>query len=143
MVALKPYKRLVNVCKCILRESRDMYTKLPCESLSSFHKTCEKLVKMLEKKPILILMLCRLKIAKMQFIVVYIRKFREFRKYIKATKMSLVSGQNRCGDALFSAIFFLCQQGNTCIRGDQFPIYKVWWLREASQIRQTFIPLCE
>ena len=29
--------------------------------------------------------------------------------------------------------------------GTKFPIYKVWWLREASQIRQTFIPLglCE
>ena len=27
--------------------------------------------------------------------------------------------------------------------GTKFPIYKVRWLREASQIRQTFIPLCE
>ena len=25
----------------------------------------------------------------------------------------------------------------------KFPIHKVWWLREASQIGQTFIPLCE
>ena len=25
----------------------------------------------------------------------------------------------------------------------KFPIYKVWWLREASQIRQTFIPIGE
>ena len=28
-----------------------------------------------------------------------------------------------------------------CIAGTKFPIHKVWWLREASQIRQTFIPL--
>ena len=27
--------------------------------------------------------------------------------------------------------------------GTKFPMYKVWWLREASQIGQTFIPLCE
>ena len=27
--------------------------------------------------------------------------------------------------------------------GTKFPIYKVWWPREASQTRQTFIPLCE
>ena len=24
--------------------------------------------------------------------------------------------------------------------GTKFPIYKVWWLREASQIAQTFMP---
>ena len=28
-------------------------------------------------------------------------------------------------------------------KGTKFPIYKVWWIREAPQIRQTFIPLCE
>ena len=27
--------------------------------------------------------------------------------------------------------------------GTKFPIYKVCWLREASQIGQMFIPLCE
>ena len=27
--------------------------------------------------------------------------------------------------------------------GTKFLIYKVWWVKEASQIRQTFIPLCE
>ena len=34
-----------------------------------------------------------------------------------------------------------------CISGywnqSKFPIHKVWWLREASEIGQTFIPLCE
>ena len=28
-------------------------------------------------------------------------------------------------------------------RDHYFPLCKVWWLREASQIGQTFIPLCE
>ena len=36
---------------------------------------------------------------------------------------------------------------DTCIRGywnqTKFPIHKVWWLGEASQIRKTFIPLCK
>ena len=27
--------------------------------------------------------------------------------------------------------------------GTKFPIHKVWWLREASEIGQTFIHLCE
>ena len=41
-------------------------------------------------------------------------------------------------------ILFGGQQGNYDAHeyaGTQFPIHKVWWLREASQIRQTFIPL--
>ena len=43
----------------------------------------------------------------------------------------------------FQVFFFFCQQGNTryiVYAGTKFPIYKVWWLREASQIRHTFIP---
>ena len=39
-----------------------------------------------------------------------------------------------------------CQQGNTWYmhtRGTKLPIYQVWWLRESSQIVQTFVPLCE
>ena len=44
----------------------------------------------------------------------------------------------------FSAIFFFWPAGKYvihCIRVDQIShVYKVWWLREASQIRQTFIP---
>ena len=36
---------------------------------------------------------------------------------------------------------------DTCTRGywneTKFSIHKVWWLREASQIGQTLIPLCE
>ena len=55
--------------------------------------------------------------------------------------------QNRCGDAgFFSRPYF--DFANREIRdtlhtGTIFPRKKVWWLREASQIRQTFIPLCE
>ena len=51
--------------------------------------------------------------------------------------------QNRCGDVfvfLWFFVGFFCQQGNmSCIvyAGTKFPIYKVWWLREASQIGQT------
>ena len=75
----------------------------------------------------------------------------------KANKKSLrflVIGrlQNQCGDVFFffffffSAIIFFCQQGymwDIVYAGTKFPIHKVWWLREASQNRQTFIPLRE
>ena len=41
----------------------------------------------------------------------------------------------------------LKQYMTSCMQGywnqTKFPIHKVWWLREASQIGQTFIPLCE
>ena len=42
--------------------------------------------------------------------------------------------------------FFFANQWNIwyiVYTGTKFPIYKVWWLREATQIRQTLIPLCE
>ena len=43
--------------------------------------------------------------------------------------------------------FLLIDGLQNCIRGywnqTKFPIHKVWWLREATQIGQTFIPLCE
>ena len=51
--------------------------------------------------------------------------------------------QNRCGDTFFSSLYFwyfFSQQGT---RWPNFPLYKVWWLREASQIGQTFITQCE
>ena len=66
--------------------------------------------------------------------------------------------QNRCGDAfyLFICLLFIFKYflptseivRDACIRGyhwnqTKFPIHKVWWLREASQIGQTFIPLYE
>ena len=50
---------------------------------------------------------------------------------------------------LFFVFFFLPTNEirDTCIRGywnqTKFPIHKVWWLREGSQVGQTFIPLCE
>ena len=56
--------------------------------------------------------------------------------------------QNRCSDAFiifFGNLFLFCQQGKYMIHvytGTKYH-YKVWWLREASQIGQTFIPLCE
>ena len=46
-------------------------------------------------------------------------------------------------------LFFLptSEIRDTCIRGywnqTKFPKQKVWWLREAAQIGQMFIPLCE
>ena len=48
-----------------------------------------------------------------------------------------------CAVMLF---FFFGQHGKYVIHvyvGTKFPMYKVWWLREASQIGKTFIPLCE
>ena len=64
--------------------------------------------------------------------------------------------QNRCGDVFGFLIFFLnlffwptseLRDTCTCIHGywnqTKLPIHKVWWLREASQIGQTFIPPCE
>ena len=54
--------------------------------------------------------------------------------------------QNRCSDMLsfLGGIFFANRKicDNTWSAGTKFPIYKVRWLRQASQIRQTFIPLC-
>ena len=47
------------------------------------------------------------------------------------------------------SVFFSCgnlffgQEGNTWYAGTKFPLYKVWWLREASKIGQTLIPLCQ
>ena len=55
---------------------------------------------------------------------------------------------NCCGNAPFfvgNLIFFFYRP--MCVRGywnqTKFPRPKVSWLREASQIEQTFIPLCE
>ena len=57
--------------------------------------------------------------------------------------------QNRCGDTLFPLFlvfwyfsFFANREIRDTLytRGPNFPLYKVRWLREASQIRQTFIP---
>ena len=35
----------------------------------------------------------------------------------------------------------------TCTRGyrnqTKFPMHRVWWLREAAQFGQTFVPICE
>ena len=58
--------------------------------------------------------------------------------------------QNRCSNALFKVFFLLCfclvifffclrEIRDTCLRGDQISHDKVWWLREAPQIGQTFI----
>ena len=39
--------------------------------------------------------------------------------------------------------YYLCNPFKQFLyAGTKFPMYKVWWLREASQIEQTFIPLC-
>ena len=54
-----------------------------------------------------------------------------------------VKQENKTHAQLFNILF--CQQVNTwCIvyAGTKFPIYKVRWLWEASQIGQTFVPLC-
>ena len=72
-------------------------------------------------------------------------------------KMYPVSGvigrlQIRCGDALYCfgwgnlLSLFVMLTGKYVIHvyaGTKFPIHIVWWLREASQIGQTFIPLCD
>ena len=52
--------------------------------------------------------------------------------------------QNRCGNTLFGNPFSPTSEiRDTCIRGyrnqNKFPKHKVWWLKEAAQIRQTFI----
>ena len=73
---------------------------------------------------------------------------------IKHPKKSLVVSwlQNRCSYAFLGGIFVkeilpTTEIRDTCICGywnqTKFPIHKVWWLREASQTVQTFIPLCE
>ena len=57
--------------------------------------------------------------------------------------------QNRCGDTLFFPFFsrnlFFCHREiyDTYMYSmrTKFSMYKVWWLREALQIGQTFIPL--
>ena len=57
--------------------------------------------------------------------------------------------QNRCSDQFLGVIFFLptSEICDTCIcsywNQTKFPTHKVWWIREAAQIGQTFIPLCE
>ena len=54
--------------------------------------------------------------------------------------------QDRCGDAFFFCDLFFCQPVIYTIHGyavignqTKFSIHKVWWLREASLIGQTFI----
>ena len=75
-------------------------------------------------------------------------------EHLKAKKKKslrfLVIGrlQNRCGDALFFPSFFCFGPAGKYVihiiyAGTKCPMYKVWWLREASQISQTFILLCE
>ena len=48
---------------------------------------------------------------------------------------------------IFSPFLQTSEIRDTCIPGywnqSKFPVHKVWWLREASQIGQTFIPRCE
>ena len=78
---------------------------------------------------------------------VYLRK-----SIAKAKKQkSLVSGHRSASKSVRWHVFFLSlflvffsQQGTMWYmytRWPNFPLYKVWWLREASQIGQTFIPL--
>ena len=43
----------------------------------------------------------------------------------------------------FGRFFSASREIRDTYAGTKFPIYKVWWLREASQIRQIFILLCE
>ena len=52
--------------------------------------------------------------------------------------------QGRCGDALFLPTWkYVIHLIVYAARGPNLLLYKVWWLREASQIRQTFILKCE
>ena len=57
----------------------------------------------------------------------------------KANKKSLrflvIGLKNQC--------MLTCRPISGCWNQTKFPSHKVWWLREASQIRQTFMPLCE
>ena len=43
----------------------------------------------------------------------------------------------------WGVIYHFVDNREICDTGRDFPLYKVWWLREASQIGQMFIPLCE
>ena len=68
---------------------------------------------------------------------------------LRPYKKSPVSGHRSGSKSVrWHMCFFLPTSGirDTCICGywnqTKFPIHKVWWLREASQIGQTFIPLC-
>ena len=62
-------------------------------------------------------------------------------------KKNLVSG-HRSGSQSVRCLFLPCFFSNREIRdtlytrGPNFPLYKVWWVREASHIEQTFIPRC-
>ena len=68
-------------------------------------------------------------------------------KKTKRKKQSPVSGQRSASKSILWHVFCLFyQQEKTWhmyMRGTKFLIYKVWWLREASRIGQTFhTPVC-
>ena len=70
-----------------------------------------------------------------------------FLRLLRPIKKCLISGHRLASKSVrwLTLLFFwptFCWSP-AVYTGTEFHIYKVWWLREASQIGQTFIPLCK